>query len=590
MRLSALVRFAAASVAATLALAGSPAGAAPVERVTLVSARADGVKANGVSYDPSLSSDGRRVAFTSTATNLHPADTGDASDVYVKDLVTGAVLLASAAADGSRLAGEAFGGVLSGDGTKVAFALAPEPQGSEPTQVYVKNLDSGELTGFGRGGAPTLSDDGTTLAFPRFSGSGPQPVVVIALSEGQSIRVPEVLAFPSLSGDGSLLTGFGRRDEFGLNDVPLVNLATGEYTGLVGVHSFVSAAIISADGSTVAFSFAGNDNASFPFTVDVETLRLDEVGTPSTEVLGDFSFDIFNPFVDDLSATGDIAAGTLQLLGFDFDRNEAFDRTNVFVTDRVTGDSRFVAVRPDGAITTGTSEDASLDASGRLVAFTSTATDLVAADTDPGSDVYLADLGPRSGGDLGCTVFGTSADDALRGTPGDDVVCAGGGDDVVTAGGGDDVVYGADGADRLSGGPGDDLLYGMNGGDRVYGGRGSDRVQGDAGADTVFGGRGNDRIWGGAGDDVLHGGIGDDDVRAGGGADHVRSGPGRDYLEGNAGDDDIRAAGGDDRLHGNTGDDRLVCYADPRTASGVANGGAGVDTATRSCGRLLNVP
>ena len=64
-----------------------------------------GERANGPTSDVALSGDGQAVAFVSTATNLDPRDTDTAPDVYVKNLATGAVTLASIAPDGNKPAG-----------------------------------------------------------------------------------------------------------------------------------------------------------------------------------------------------------------------------------------------------------------------------------------------------------------------------------------------------------------------------------------------------------------------------------------------------------------------------------------------------
>lgn len=48
---------------------------------------ADGVNANGRSDRPSISGDGRFVTFYSEATNLHPDDSDDTSDVYARDVL-----------------------------------------------------------------------------------------------------------------------------------------------------------------------------------------------------------------------------------------------------------------------------------------------------------------------------------------------------------------------------------------------------------------------------------------------------------------------------------------------------------------------
>src|SRR5215468_9146689 len=56
----------------------------------------------GDSTTPSVSADGRYVAFASTATNLVPGDTNQLSDIFVKDRQTGAIERVSVRTDGTQ--------------------------------------------------------------------------------------------------------------------------------------------------------------------------------------------------------------------------------------------------------------------------------------------------------------------------------------------------------------------------------------------------------------------------------------------------------------------------------------------------------
>src|SRR6185503_20879814 len=55
---------------------------------TNASATAAGTAANGLSSQPSISGDGRLVAFVSSATNLVAGDTNGVRDVFVKNMLT----------------------------------------------------------------------------------------------------------------------------------------------------------------------------------------------------------------------------------------------------------------------------------------------------------------------------------------------------------------------------------------------------------------------------------------------------------------------------------------------------------------------
>ena len=63
--------------------------------IASVGRRSDGGPANGRSYLPAISGDGRYVAFVSEATNLAAADTNGAADVFLHDLLSGSTDLVS---------------------------------------------------------------------------------------------------------------------------------------------------------------------------------------------------------------------------------------------------------------------------------------------------------------------------------------------------------------------------------------------------------------------------------------------------------------------------------------------------------------
>jgi Tol biopolymer transport system component len=91
----------------------------------LVSAAWDGGEADARSTWPSISDDGHYVAFTSKATNLvQPATRPDTDEVYVRDLVAGTTVLASVRLPGFDELRGSLGPSLSGNGRYVAFHSA----------------------------------------------------------------------------------------------------------------------------------------------------------------------------------------------------------------------------------------------------------------------------------------------------------------------------------------------------------------------------------------------------------------------------------------------------------------------------------
>ncbi|MCS7002159.1 MAG: hypothetical protein NZ518_04840, partial [Dehalococcoidia bacterium] len=111
----------------------------------------------GNSYYPSIAINEAGVilvAFTSDADNFFVGDVNGSNDVFVKNVATGAILLADADAQGNPADGFARHGViaLAGDGTPyVAFIsdaanLTPGVPNYHYEHVYVKNLGTGAVT------------------------------------------------------------------------------------------------------------------------------------------------------------------------------------------------------------------------------------------------------------------------------------------------------------------------------------------------------------------------------------------------------------------------------------------------------------
>jgi Tol biopolymer transport system component len=87
---------------------------------TRVSVATGGGQANGHSADPSVSDDGRFVAFRSDASNLVPADTNGRADIFVHDRTTGTTVRVGQPS-GSESNGSSAAPAISGDGAWVVF-------------------------------------------------------------------------------------------------------------------------------------------------------------------------------------------------------------------------------------------------------------------------------------------------------------------------------------------------------------------------------------------------------------------------------------------------------------------------------------
>ena len=324
------------------------------------------------SFGPSISSDGRYVAFASFADNLVPGDTNEALDGFVHDRRTGRTIRVTLNTAG----GQAFGGgvSISGDGRYVAFVSTPErilPGSTDPLDaVFVRDLRTGTVR---------RVDVSTT-------GGTPDSISGVALISGDGRHV----VFQSYG------SGLDPRDTNTEPDVFLRNLDTG-VTELVSVTSAgVSgngAALgfaVSADGRFVAFgSYASDvlpgDTNGVPdaFVRDLRTgvTRLvsvaagggpsDAYGSSPSAVSDDGRFVGFQSYATNLVPG---------------DTNGALD---AFVRDLRSGTTSRVSVTRRGAQGDGDSSVPAMTRDARWIAFGSSAGNLVPGDTNGVADVFV---------------------------------------------------------------------------------------------------------------------------------------------------------------------------------------------------------
>jgi hypothetical protein len=106
--------------------------------------------ADAMSYQPSISADGRYVAFSSVATNLVAGDTNATTDVFVRDRVTGTTVRASVSSSGAQATGYSNAPDISADGTVVSFSSSAfdlVPVDSNGVyDIFVRDLTAGTTT------------------------------------------------------------------------------------------------------------------------------------------------------------------------------------------------------------------------------------------------------------------------------------------------------------------------------------------------------------------------------------------------------------------------------------------------------------
>jgi Tol biopolymer transport system component len=154
-------------------------------RVTeLISVTLDGFSGQSFSLDPSISADGRYVAFTSWVRNLVPNDENGYHDAFVRDRQTRTTERISLAANGAELAVGGAGPTISADGRYVSFvSIDPDVVSGDTNGVSdafvcdrllrtVTRVSVGTdgVEGFSpEGVSASISADGKSVAFDSYS-------------------------------------------------------------------------------------------------------------------------------------------------------------------------------------------------------------------------------------------------------------------------------------------------------------------------------------------------------------------------------------------------------------------------------------
>jgi Tol biopolymer transport system component len=407
----------------------SSAFAAMTERVSVSSTDA---QANSNSLYPAVSANGRYVAFVSRATNLVGGDTNGRYDVFVRDRGSGVTERVSVSTGGTEANGDSYGKpAISADGRFVAFAsrasnLVPGDTNGE-SDVFVRDrllgatervsVSSTSLQANGGSYQPTISATGQVIAFAsgasnlavgdtnqrrdvfvRDRGNGTTQRVSVSLT-GAGGRNPSQA--PAISADGrlvafeSLAKNLVPRDSNNVEDVFVRNLATGK-TRRVSVSSNGAEGGgrsedpgISADGRVVAFASTSSHLVRGD-TNGVEDVFVHNRVTDRTQRISIST----HGRQGNGHSFGPVVTGNGRLVVFfSWATNLVGGDTNhwgdVFVRDRETHTTHCVSVSSAGDEANDQSQDPSASRDGRIVAFFSFASNLVAGDTNDTSDVFV---------------------------------------------------------------------------------------------------------------------------------------------------------------------------------------------------------
>ena len=365
------------AVAALLFASSGWSGAPATERASVSSA---GAEANGPSFGPALSGDGRYVVFTSDATNLSPSDT-NGRDVFVRDRQTGSTELVTIASDGAQANRPALFPAISDDGRYIAFQtdadnlVVDDTTGQSDIFLHDRQTGVTERVSLTASGAeangdsftPSVSADGRYVTFTSLADN---------LVPGDTNNDRDVFLRDRQAGVTELLS-LSTAGEFG----------TGASGGLGA-----GAARISSDGRYVVFgSFAGNLAPGDSNLRDDIFLRDRQTGV--TELL---SVSTAGELGNGHSMYPDVSDDGRYVIYHSFADNlvagDSNGRSDVFLRDRDTGVTTLLSAGMGGTAADGLSHFAVISADGRFAAYPSDAANLVSGDSNGQRDIFLQEI------------------------------------------------------------------------------------------------------------------------------------------------------------------------------------------------------
>ena len=341
-----------------------------------LSVSSSGIQGNGGSYYPSISNDGKYVAFYSAATNLVPGDTNGDNDIFVRDVQNGTTIRVSVSSDGTQGNRDSDDPSISGDGRYIAFT-----SGST-------NLVVGDTNGF--------SD---VFVFDRMTGTCSRVSLTSNGNEGNRYS-----GHPSISEDGRYVAFDSQANELGGFDDTDTNFhiyirdrKTGKTVcadlSVGGERSSARNPSISADGD-VAFQVRQTyhfENSGAPYGVEEIYLYDNKYGRLKSMITNGYYPDHGHIGSKNPSISSD---GRYVVFSTDIPRYGAGDQGDIVLYDVYYPSSSYniCSVSSGGILGNLGSREPSISSNGRSVAFESSSSNLVSGDNNSDPDIFVHDF------------------------------------------------------------------------------------------------------------------------------------------------------------------------------------------------------
>ena len=360
---------------------------------------------NGLSTEPTISADGRFVAFTTTASNLVAGDTITVQHIVFRDLLTGVTSLVTTNPVGANgILTLANSPQLSSNGRFLIFRT--QTQGASPS-LYIRNIQSGATAALTPAGlaSAVATRDGMLVAFVDNAAEASGLISLWSCDAGSTIYTnvgPTGIMALGVSPDGNTII-------YSATSSPAQIFAIDRSSGSTSVIGSGFPASqpgfrFSSDSRFLVYSASpGSNRNSQVFLYDVQ-LKANALVSASYVSAGPASGSSDSPdispdgrFVAFRSSANDITVG---------DGNGVSD---VYVFDRITGVRSLVSLSSMGNFSgNGRSLAPSFSPDGQTLFFQSVASDLAQNDFNQAQDIFAVTLFAASIQSLGSSEQGFS--------------------------------------------------------------------------------------------------------------------------------------------------------------------------------------
>lgn len=341
--------------------------------IELISKNSYGTQGNGASYESDITPDGRYIAFRSVANNLVENDTNSRVDVFVRDRILNETTRVSVSSEGEQGNADAYDIAISANGRYVAFGSSAnnlvDNDNNSKGDVFLHDRETGDTIR-----VSVRSDGGESNG-----GSGG----------------------PAISGDGRFIvfhsdaTNFVENDNLSRAKIFLHDMITSETTlisktpdGLIPQDSSTYPDITNDGRFIVYMSIANNilpgDTNGWHdiFLYDRETDVTSMISISNEGIQGNH-LSAMPSITEDGSIVVFRSGASNLVIG---DTNGT---TDIFIRNRVSGETRRISVSSEGTQGNGYSYDPDISGDGAYVAFESVANNLVSDDTNGSLDAFI---------------------------------------------------------------------------------------------------------------------------------------------------------------------------------------------------------